>query len=115
MVEDNYYEKELAYEGRIEKIRNMSALGGEISISQDGDDLIIIFPDIIKGKKPEGTILFYRPSNQKMDYSLPVKLNDSAKQIVDAGKLVSGKYILKIDWSLDGKDYYQEETLIRNE
>ena len=115
LVEDDYYEKELVYENRINKIRNMEALGEKISILDEGDFLKITFPSSVKGSKPKGSILFYRPSDKRLDYQIPVELDDSAQQFVDKKKLAQGRYVIKIDWALDGKAYYQESNLLRSE
>jgi hypothetical protein len=112
LVENNYYEKELAYQERIDKIDNTSSLAGKISLAQEPGAMIIRFPGIEKELKPEGTVLFYRPSDPKKDFTIPLQLNDSLEQTVNVSAIDPGKWTIKIDWKMGGKDYYFEEGII---
>lgn len=112
LVEDNYYEKELVYQEKIDKIANSRTLSEQIKITADKERIQIRFPSVTTGKSPEGTILFFRPSDPGLDYSIPIALNDSSMQFIDAGRMGPGRYIVKIDWSLDDQLYYHEEGLM---
>jgi hypothetical protein len=112
LVEDNYYEKELAYQQKIDKIDNTSSLAGKISLAQEPGVMIIRFPAIGKELKPEGTVLFYRPSDPKKDFTIPLQLNDSLQQIIGVSGIDPGRWTIKIDWKMGGKDYYFEEGII---
>jgi hypothetical protein len=111
LVEDNYYEKELAYQEHIDKINNTSSLTGEIEISQDAGVIIIQFPPLDTLKVSGGTVWFYRPSDPEKDFTLPLLLNDSLRQVFDISRLDQGKWMLKLDWKMGGIDYYFEEEI----
>lgn len=112
LVEDNYYEKELAYQERIDKIENTAGLSGEIEIRQDNGQMIIQFPDIDTLLVPTGTVWFYRPSDPKKDFTVPLQLDNSHTQVLDVSKIDPGKWTVKMEWEMGGKHYYYEETLI---
>jgi len=112
LVEDNYYEKELAYQERIDKINNTSALPGEIKITMQPGIILIQFPGIDTTPVPIGSIWFYRPSDPKKDFTVPLQLDDSLRQVLDISKIDYGKWIMKMDWDVGGKQYYYEETVI---
>ncbi|MBP6870923.1 MAG: FixH family protein [Bacteroidales bacterium] len=112
LVEDNYYEKELAYQERIDRIKNTAALPGKVIILKSGEHISIQFPE-------EGTILpvagivhFYRPSDPGKDLNLDLQLNDSLRQVFSLKELDPGKWTIKLDWTMGGKGYYFEEGLI---
>lgn len=112
LVEDNYYEKELAFQERIDKINNASLLSGKISIMQEPRQVIIQFPPLGPGITPAGIVWFYRPSDPDKDFKLPLQLNDSLRQVFDVKGLDQGRWMIKLDWKMDGKEYYFEEGVI---
>jgi len=111
LVEDNYYEKELVYQEKIDKLENTSLLPGKIKVSKEPGTLIIQFPALENGISPEGTVWFYRPSDPEKDFTLPLQLNDSLSQAFDITKLDKGRWLLKLDWKMGGKEYYFEESI----
>ena len=111
LVEDNYYEKELAYQERIDRIMNAESLGEKVKVTLSREILRIDFPKSISGKKIGGNIIFYRPSDPGRDFTVPLDINDSAYQIIDASRLDPGRYVIKIDWVADSVGYYFEEEV----
>ena len=111
LVEDNYYEKELAYQERIDKINNTSGLPGKIEIMQERNILAIQFPKADPSVIHEGNVLFYRPSDPLKDFSVPLQLDDSLRQAFDITNIAKGRWIIKIDWKMADKEFYFEESL----
>jgi hypothetical protein len=112
LVENNYYEKELAYQDRIDKLNNTASLRWKIRIKQEPGSIIIQFPTLQPPVIPEGSLLFYRPSDPEKDFTIPLKLNDSSYQIIDTKEIDRGKWIIKLDWKMDRKEYYYEEGVL---
>lgn len=112
LVEDNYYEKELAFQQRIDKVNNTASLSGKIALIQEPGILIIKFPSIAPEMKPEGSVLFYRPSDPQKDFSVPLQLNDSSRQMIDISNLDKGRWMIKMDWFMGEKEYYFEEGVV---
>jgi hypothetical protein len=112
LVEGNYYEKELVYQERIDKINNTSSLPGKIKVVQEPDMIIIQFPQLDTTIAPIGSLMFYRPSDPEKDFSVPLQLNDSSRQVFDIKGLDKGKWVIKLDWEMGGKEYYYEEGVI---
>lgn len=113
LVETNYYEKELLYQERINRIRNTESLEEKIRIKLSDEAILILYPSMVQGKVPEGTVWFYRPSDETKDFRLPVNWGDTTFQLVEKD-ILPGKWMVKIDWKLDGIAYYQEESIIIN-
>lgn len=112
LVEDNYYEKELAYQDRIDKLNNTASLPWKIYLSLEPGIIIIQFPQLDTTLAPSGSLLFYRPSDPKKDFSVPLQLNDSSRQIIDISGIDQGKWVIKLDWKMGGKEYYYEEEVL---
>jgi nitrogen fixation protein FixH len=109
LVENNYYEKELSYQQRIDKVKNTESLQGKITFSKEPGILILDFPKLEAGNLPDGTVWFYRPSDPDKDFTVPLSLNDSLQQVFDVSKLDPGRWMVKLDWKMGGKEYYYEE------
>jgi len=112
LVESNYYEKELVYEQRISKMRNANSLDEKIRIEHAAEQIVFHYPDTVKISGIEGQIWFYRPSDETRDFTVPISVNDSLMQFVSKEYLIPGKYIIKIEWEMNGVPYYQEEILV---
>lgn len=111
LVEKDYYPKEIAYQEQIDRINNARALEQDIVIDRLDEGFLFTFPLIDSLKKPNGTIHFYRPSDKNLDRKIPIDLDIKYTQITNPD-LITGKYIIKILWELNGIEYYKEETII---
>lgn len=112
LVESNYYEKELVYEERISHMRNAGNLHEKVVVQQQAGAIVIQFPDTARNSGITGTIWFYRPSDEGKDFTVPIRLDDSLRQVIDKKGTFPGKYLVKIDWIMAQVPYYQEEVLI---
>jgi nitrogen fixation protein FixH len=111
LVENDYYQKSVNYQQQIDKEKKTDALAEKITFIQSGDTLKLTFPDMANFSAYSGRIHFYSPVAEKRDLTLPVKLNSVHSQIVDLKSLQKGRYVVKIDWSANKTDYYQEEEI----
>lgn len=112
LVETNYYEKELVYEQRIEKIRNADKMPEKIRIVPFQDHIMFHYPDTIMSTGISGSIYFYRPSDETKDFTVVIAPDDSLRQMISKRDLLPGKYIIKMEWEMAGIFYYLEEVLI---
>jgi nitrogen fixation protein FixH len=112
LVEEDYYEREIGFQQHIDKTNRTEQLAEKITIQQDGKILKLQVPRSYPPDSVGGTLHFYRPSDSRLDVFIPFKPDTSGIQQVDMEKLRPGKYILKIDWRMDGLGYYDEYTLI---
>ncbi|RLD31593.1 MAG: hypothetical protein DRI97_13045 [Bacteroidetes bacterium] len=113
LVEEDYYPKELNFDSQMEKQANAEALTEKVSIGLSADSLIFIrFPEFFDQKQVKGSILIYRPSDDKEDIYYEIALDSNSSQILPAGELLPGKYIIKLDWTAAGVKYFQEQVII---
>lgn len=111
LVEEDYYPKELRHEEKLVKMRNANALSMAIQVKLDPTNLLIIFPTDFRGKKLEGNIDVYRPSDETKDVILPVSADTALTQRIPISLLSKGRYVVKIDWQSEGTLYYEEHDL----
>ena len=111
LVESNYYDKGIKYQGQIDKMERTRALAEQPAIRYDNSGAIkIMFPESLVEAQLRGTIALYRPSNSRYDKLIAI---DGERQFdIIMHSLPTGLWKLKLDWRYNGQSYYNEETII---
>lgn len=109
LVTKDYYKNELEYQTQIDKTNESLKLNKEVNLSQNENGLVISFPDSVN---IEGELNFYRPSDYKLDFSIPINLLEGNKLSVSKNKFVKGYWKVKISWRENEKDFYSEKTFV---
>jgi hypothetical protein len=110
LVSGDYYKREIAYQEEINKYDNTSKLTAPVQISKKSGKVEIMFPQELEGSS--GELHFYRPSNAKLDFKVPIALSSDLTQTVDVSQQVSGLWVLKMEWNKSGKTYMKEEKIV---
>lgn len=105
LVTEDYYKQELAFQKEIDQEEQAQKDGVQLRLTQnDGQGVWLTFPEKVQGQSVQGVVSFYRPSNQALDFSLPLTL-DGLKMHIPHAKLVSGRWNVKVSYQINGKDY----------
>lgn len=109
LVTPNYYEAELNYQNDIDQEKRTITKGfsPKINISKQG--LELVFPKTVNDKTT-GTVRFYRPSNKRLDFEIPLQLTDS-KMMISKDRLLQGRWDLKVTWQTNNTPYLFKESL----
>ena len=110
LVTDDYYEKELEFEVIQKKQERTAMLSEQTELKIENNQLVVHFPKEIGGEI-SGNIVFFKPSNQKDDQSIDFKTNSGSYKL-ELGAYSSGMYRVKINWSSNGVEYYDEREII---
>ena len=89
LVSDDYYKDELNYQQEIDKLNKAATLKKDVTLTKVAEGLLIKFPTEFDPEKITGTISFQRPSNDKIDFELPIKLI-TADYLISDDNLVQG-------------------------
>lgn len=108
MVSKNYYEQELVYQQKLDAISNTGLYDSGFTITTKGDVLLLQVPPALSRALNEGSIHFYCPSNDKMDYREALSANESGLYRINKTMLKGNGYVVKITLNTGGKDYYKE-------
>lgn len=111
LVDKDYYQKSVNYQQHIEEVKNTETLSEKIKFEQSADTIKIVFPNLGNTQEYSGEIHFYSPVEEKRDETVNLKLNGNFIQSISLKSLKSGRYIVKIDWSMGKVSYYQEEEI----
>ncbi|MEZ4825212.1 MAG: FixH family protein [Bacteroidia bacterium] len=110
LVTPEYYADELKYEAQIAKQQNANQLPVPLQIDYqaEGRNILLTFPADMKDVK--GEIKLYRPSNSRLDQSIPVALTDQV-QAISASELQQGLWRVKVEWEAAEGAYFQEKSI----
>lgn len=114
LVEDNYYEKGIRYQEKI-NMSNIDNLSTNIRIESgmDNNEKLINFSKTSLGDTIAGKAYFYRPSDKQKDFTIDVILVDTNVFPFNVSKLEKGIWKIKFTCRLpDGKPYYTEKELV---
>jgi len=110
LVAEDYYQQELEYQQKIDKIKNTQQLSQNISLAQDNHQLIVQFPDLFE-KELDGNISLFRPSDARFDVNTKITLDQNHRQSISTAEMAKGYYKVKMDWKDGDKAYYHEESI----
>nr|WP_293842022.1 FixH family protein [uncultured Arsenicibacter sp.] len=108
LVTEKYYDEEIQYQQKIDRINRTRALKTPVQWHIDGNRLLVDFPDV--PGKPTGTIHFYCPANSKNDRTVTIT---DQHQVLGLESLPKGHYKLQIDWKAGDQAYWNEGVVNR--
>lgn len=108
LVTKNYYEEEIQYQQKIDKMNNSKELNEKIKIESTADGVLITYPL----KNINGEVSLYRPSDAKKDIRIPASADELGRQLIPKGILESGLWKVQVSWNADGVEYFNEEKVV---
>ena len=110
----DYYDQELAYQKRIDASKNNAAEGVKWKIEPQNNQVVISYPDSLQASSVNGSILFFRASDANLDVKESIKLDDNGQQFIPLTEFIKGAYLVKIDWKVGEKNYFEQSYLFLN-
>jgi len=104
LVHKDYYEKGVNYSEQMNTNARSKQYYSSVQTQLQNEYLRVDFEQSLAAKIDSGNILLYRPSNSNQDITLPLSLTDNSI-FISKSNLVSGRYILKLNWFSDGLKY----------
>lgn len=108
LVSKDYYAQELAFEDQINRERQTKGLDVQLTcdLSADGKFIRLQLPP--KVAQARGQITLYRPSDSALDQQLEFTPDEQGRQTISVAKLARGVWRVKVAWSYEGREYYNE-------
>ena len=110
LVTGNYYEQELKYQQKIDQSERAEALSAPLKYELNGNDLSVVFPSEMIGKKISVHALLYCVADETKDKSYNVTTEDGKLNLA-MPENIHGNYELKIDWIAEGISYYSTNKI----
>lgn len=114
MVDSDYYEKELLYQGIIDGKKNLSALKDTVVLAREGDNVTVALPYGTDTRFETGYIEFLRFSNSSGDQRITIKASATNKYALPVAGFTKGLYKVRMEWVNSGTYYYHEQDFIFN-
>lgn len=109
LVTKDYYKQELAFQQEIDAEKNAKDLTTNIMVKKTDKGLVIFFPQDKNYKQISGIISLYRPSNEKLDFKIPISLSRSEFLIKDEN-MIEGRWNISIDWKYNNTAYLYKKS-----
>lgn len=110
LVVEDYYQQEMKVQGNIEKKQNANALEQKVKISKSAEGIVVQFPADFDFQTIKGKVSLYRPSNQKLDFEIPISLSTS-HLLIPKSNLVGGLWDITVEWEYNEVDYLNKESI----
>jgi hypothetical protein len=110
LVTEDYYKKEIRVQGDIQKVQNANDMKVKVVIANTEKGIHIAFPKDFDFKNIKGKVSLYRPSNQKLDFEIPISLS-SSDLLIPKNNLVGGLWDISVEWNYQGKTYLNKEEI----
>ena len=114
LVRPDYYAEELRFQPQPERIGRTAPVHSQMSVADDlaRHSITVQLPPTHAGHALAGHIHFYRPSDARLDRSVPLAADARGWQSVDARPLLPGLWKVRISWRLEGHDYFYDQTIV---
>lgn len=110
LVVTDYYKKELVAQQDLDKEQSAYNLSNKVIVKAVEDGITIDFPSDFDYKNIQGKVSLYRPSNQKLDFEVPISLS-SLHLLIPKSNLVGGRWDIIIDWTFKNKKYLNKNEI----
>jgi nitrogen fixation protein FixH len=114
LVSADYYQQELAYQRRMESVARTAALPAPVQVQYEAaaQRLTLALPPTLANQAVQGKVHFFRPSDQKLDFTLPfAPTGEPRQQQVNTSHLQAGHWRLRLDFTAAGQQYFIEKEL----
>jgi hypothetical protein len=114
LVSVDYYKDEILFQQRLDAINRALPFGDQIGLQiQEDPQLVTLFiPLLHAAARPIGTIQFYRPSEAKLDFQVPLVVGSDGRQTLDSRLLKAGFWKSRVEWTFAGENYLFEKAFL---
>jgi hypothetical protein len=110
LVVEEYYKHDAKFGDEMARIQNAQDLTQKPVMTNTSEGIKIVFPVVFIPKNIKGTLAFYRPSNKKFDFEVPISLSNSTLNIPKK-RLLGGRWNINMEWQYEGKQYLTKDTI----
>ncbi|RSK50020.1 FixH family protein [Hymenobacter rigui] len=113
LVSPDYYQQELAYQQRMESVARTAALPGPVQLTLEParQQLVLRLPAAVAGAAVRGRVQFFRPSNQQLDFSMPLQPDASREQRISTARMQPGFWRVRFTFTAGGQAYFVERNI----
>jgi len=110
LVRPDYYAESLREDQQIAARLNARRLGPTVSIVVESPGIRVTVPTTAPVSR--GSVTFYRASNAAADRTFAFSPDARGTQVLSVPQLERGHWIVKLEWTAAGRDYYLERPIV---
>lgn len=110
LVEKDYYPKGQAFQEMIEKKTNAAPYNDSVTAVLNNSTIVLVFPASFQPSGISGTLHLYDRMREAGDQQFELRAGSDGIFSFSTGDS-KGRFILKIDWQYNDKQYYTEKSL----
>jgi hypothetical protein len=111
MIDDHYYQKELAYQGQLNAQNNLNAISLHSLVSQNANEVVLKFPEGSFEQMTGGVLELLRTDDNGKDKQYPFTATREGTFSISKDNLFKGMYKIRVDWKNMNVPYYFEENV----
>ncbi len=114
LVSKDYYQEEVLYQQQLDRVNRTRLLGDEVRVTHDASQraILITVPAAHARQYVTGRVHLYRPSDAKLDRSVPLSVDSRGHQRIDAQELRAGLWKVRVEWTADGREYFFDQPVV---
>lgn len=114
LVSNDHYNEGVNFQETIDSKERASSLEHPVVVVFDEklESLKVVFPQDIISQASVGNIELYRPDDANLDQKIPLTIDEKGIQLIPVTALKKGKWLLKVKWNMNDKDYLEEKAVI---
>ena len=113
LVREDDYDQEIRFQKQIDRVQRTAPILADADIRYDGaGEFIAVRLPAAKEGNIGGTVSFYRPSDARLDNSVPLGLDLAGRQNVSVRSLSAGLWRVRVQWKMAGQEYYFEKAIV---
>jgi nitrogen fixation protein FixH len=113
LVVEEYYKHDAKFGDEMARIQEAQNLVHKPIFKNTSEGITIVFPEVFIPKNIKGKVVFYRPSNKKFDFEVPISLSGFSLN-VPKERLMGGRWNINMEWQYQGKQYLTKDTIYIN-
>lgn len=110
LVVEEYYKQERGLQSELDREQNAADLSQKVEVETTPGAIKVTFPEGFDIQQIKGKVSLYRPSDQKLDFEIPISLS-APYLLIPKSDLAGGRWDITIDWNYKGKGYVSKEML----
>jgi hypothetical protein len=110
LVSKEYYQEELAYQKKLDKMNNAGELNEQPAITAEKGKVSIAFG--IMDRIEKGELKMFRPSDSKLDQKFDILPAAGNTRVFALSRWEPGLYRASITFTMGGKDYHFEKLIV---
>ncbi len=111
LVSTDYYQQELDYQQRIAAKTRAAALTVPIQLVATGHRLQLQLPPALAGQTIRGEVRFFRPSDARLDFTVPFRPDANLTQHLSTSHLQPGYWRIQLDFTANNQPYFVELSM----